>query len=244
MVLWLAAFLILLFGGPLAVLAWGPVDLKADWRTARHDSTGLAPRVEEAVVQAYAARAFGWRGAVAVHTWLAVKPPGRSPYVRYEVIGWNVFRGGPAVSVTTGRAPDGLWFNARPRLLRELRGAAAEAVIARLPEAVASYPYPRSYNAWPGPNSNSFMAHVGRMVPELRLALPGNALGKDFLPEYRIFARAPSGTGVQLSLHGLFGILVGWEEGIEINFLGLVLGLNPRYLGIKLPGLGDISLLN
>jgi len=81
---------------------------------------------------------------------------------------------------------------------------------------VASYPYPTSYRTWPGPNSNTFTAWVGRAVPELRLKLPSTAIGKDFLPG-AIADTTPSGTGVQLSLFGLTGLAVGWDEGIEVN---------------------------
>ena len=52
-----------------------------DWRTASHRSAGLAPDPashRDAVVQVYAARTFGWRGAFAVHTWLAAKPAVRT----------------------------------------------------------------------------------------------------------------------------------------------------------------------
>ena len=43
----------------------------------------------EAIVQVYASRTFGWRGAFAVHTWVAAKPAGADRYTRYEVIGWR-----------------------------------------------------------------------------------------------------------------------------------------------------------
>jgi hypothetical protein len=35
-------------------------------------------------------------------------------------------------------------------------------------------------------------------VPELRLDLPPTAIGKDFLPNGEVVARAPSGTGFQV----------------------------------------------
>src|SRR2546423_575842 len=57
------------------------------WYEARRDPTGLAPDpagTPEAVVQVYAARAVSWRGVVAVHTWIAVKPTGAGRYTRYE----------------------------------------------------------------------------------------------------------------------------------------------------------------
>jgi len=234
---------VVLFGGPLATLLSGRAAAGTDWRSAGHRSTGLAPDpaiTPEAVVQVYAGRAFGWRGAFADHTWLAAKPAGGARYTRYEVIGWYAMRGGSAVSVSDSRAPDAEWFGAKPQLVRELRGAAAEAVLARLPQAVASYPYPDRYSAWPGPNSNTFTAHLGREIPELRLALPSLAIGKDYLPDGRVFARTPSGTGWQLSLGGLFGVLAGPDEGFELNVLGLVTGIDLARPALKLPGFGEV----
>ncbi len=146
-----------------------------------------------------------------------------------------------AVSVTDQRAPDAQWFGADPWLLRDLRGTEAEAIIAALPKVVASYPYPRHYRAWPGPNSKTFTAHVARHLPQLRLALPAIAVGKDYLGRGEWVARTPSGTGVQVSVSGMFGVLAGWREGIEFNILALNVGIDPRGLAIQLPGIGRIG---
>ena len=75
----------------------------------------------------------------------------------------------------------------------------------KLAAAVASYPHADTYRAWPGPNSNTFLAHLGREIPELRLTLPPTAIGKDYLPDGQIFARTPSGTGYQASIAGIAG---------------------------------------
>ncbi|MFN2624441.1 MAG: hypothetical protein ABR611_16595, partial [Chthoniobacterales bacterium] len=50
-----------------------------------------------------------------------------------------------------------------------------------------------------------------------------------------------SGTGVEASLWGLLGVKLGWVEGIEVNFLGLVAGLDLRHPAVKLPGFGRIG---
>ena len=50
-------------------------------------------------MQVYAARTVGWRGVLAVHTWIAVKQSGAPSYTRYEVMGWGVSRGAPALRV-------------------------------------------------------------------------------------------------------------------------------------------------
>jgi hypothetical protein len=216
---------------------------RGDWRQARRDASGLAPSpvsTREAVVQVYAARAVGWRAAVAVHSWIALKPRGAAAYTRYEVIGWGVERGVPAIRVNrTG--PDNYWFGSRPILLVDRRGDDVDALIARIEAAIASYPYRESYRTWPGPNSNTFVAYIGRAVPELRLELPPTAIGKDFLPGGGLLAPTPSGLGVQVSLLGLAGILVGWEEGLEVNALGLTFGLDVKDPALKLPGLGRLG---
>ena len=239
----LVLVVVLLLTGPVLTLAFGPVSFRGDWSTASHRSTGQAPDPAthpEAIVQVYASRTFGWRGAFAVHTWLAAKAAGADHYTRYEVIGWNLRGGRTAVSVSDSRAADAEWYGAAPQVIREVRGAEAEAVIAKLPAAVASYPYPGVYSAWPGPNSNTFTAHVGREIPELRLTLPPLAIGKDYLADGRLFARTPSGTGYQMSLHGLLGVAAGTDEGFELNVLGLVAGFDLRHPALKLPGIGRI----
>jgi hypothetical protein len=218
-------------------------DAGVPWYEARRDATGLAPdpaTTAEAVIQVYAARAVAWRGACAVHTWIVVKPEGAQHYTRYEVVGFGVADGAPAVRIDrTG--PDNFWFGARPELLLERRGAGVDALIAQVRAAVASYPYPHEYRAWPGPNSNSFTAYVARAVPGLGVALPSNAIGKDFLPGGALVAAAPSGTGYQFSLFGVAGLLVARREGIEINLLGLAFGIGFAEPGLKLPGIGTVG---
>jgi hypothetical protein len=212
------------------------------WYEARRDPSGQAPdpaTTPDAVVQVYAARAVGWRGVFGVHTWIAVKPSGAARFSRYEVMGWGVERGVPTIRVDrTG--PDNYWFGAKPELILDRRGDGVDAMIEKVQAAVKSYPYPDFYRLWPGPNSNTFMAHIGREVPELGLTLPGNAVGKDYLPGGALLARTPSGTGYQLSLFGLAGLMLARSEGIEMDLLGLTFGVGFKRPAVKLPGLGDV----
>jgi len=241
---WLSLPFVVFFLGPVLVYLTGGARLRGDWRTASHAPTGLAPdprRVREAVVQVYAARAFAWRGAFSVHTWVAVKPAHAEQYTRYEVIGWRLYRGLSPVSVSSDRAADAQWFGANPWLLRDLRGTAAETIIAALPDVVAAYPYADRYRAWPGPNSNTFTAYLARSLPQLRLALPAHAVGKDYIARGWTISRSPHGTGVQVSLSGLLGLLIGPQEGVELNILALSVGLDPLGLAINLPGIGRIG---
>ena len=240
---WLILLVVLLLSGPLLMLALGRVPLHGDWRTATHRSAGLAPDPathRDAVVQVYVSRAFGWRGAFAVHSWLAAKRANADRYTRYEVIGWYARGGGSSVSISDSDAPDAEWYGAAPSVIRDLRGADAETVLAKLPQAAADYPHTTSYRVWPGPNSNTFIAHLGREIPELGLTLPSTAIGKDYLPVGQILARTPSGTGLQLSLSGILGVTIGRDEGLELNLLGLVMGFDLRHPAIKVPEIGRV----
>jgi Protein of unknown function (DUF3750) len=46
--------------------------------------------------------------------------------------------------------------------------------------AAQAYLWPRTYKAFPGPNSNTFTAWVARRVPELDLQLPFSAIGSGY----------------------------------------------------------------
>lgn len=229
--------------GPIGVLAFGNLDLSTHWSKADLTSSRKAPTASDepaALVQVYGARAYNWRGAFGIHTWIATKQRDASHYRIYQVVGWNLYRGRSAVSVSRVDRPDFSWFNARPELLAEHRGPGVDALIDQVEAAVASYPYPYKYRVWPGPNSNSFTAYVARQVPELGLDLPPTAVGKDYLGEGRIFGPMPSGSGWQFSLLGLFGVGFAREEGIEVNLLGLSAGIDFNDLALRLPGIGRL----
>jgi hypothetical protein len=211
-----------------------------DWRTASREPVGLAPdpaAVREAVVQVYGARTIGAKGLFGVHTWVAVKPTDATSWTVYEVIGWRLGRA-PTVVVVRDRDPDGRWFGAVPELYADKRGEGVDALIERIDRAARAYPHPTTYRVWPGPNSNTFTAWIGRAVPELEIDLPATAIGKDYLGD-TIVGTAPSGRGFQLSLGGLLGFSASGVDGFELNLLGLNFGASSS--GLKLPLVGRIG---
>jgi len=154
-----------------------------NWSELERGPSGQAPdpaTTSEPVVQVYAARTVGLRGLIAVHTWIAVKARDAKAYTRYEVIGWGVDRGLPALRVNRS-GPDNYWFGDRPERLVDLRGDGVDTIVERVEAAVAAYPYPSTYRMWPGPNSNTFTAWIGQRVPELNLKLPTSAFGQNYL---------------------------------------------------------------
>ena len=214
------------------------------WSERRHDSSKQAPSSKEyadAIIQVYAARAMRWRGALGVHTWIATRKSDEETYTRMEVMGYALRWGGRAVQFRHGGA-DRYWYGSSPVLLRDLRGGEeVDRIIDNLREAASSYPYNDHYRVWPGPNSNTFIAHLAREVPQLGLDLPPTAIGKDYLPNGGVIDQSPSGKGLQLSLRGLLGLIVSAEEGLEMNVLGLTAGVDFSPFALKVPGIGRIG---
>ncbi len=233
--------LLVVFLAPVAVKAvlWS-FEEPRHWQTARWSSAGILPDAAsdpEARLVVFAARTAGWRGIFAVHTWIVVKPAGADTYTRYEVTGF-----GRPLRIN-GRPPDGYWVGDRPRIVADIRSAPAAAAIPKIEAAIMAYPYAEygDYRMWPGPNSNTFVATVLGAAPELEIAMPPEAIGKDYRVDGAVFGRTESGTGIELSLFGLLGLKIGLVEGIEVNVLSLVAGVDAQHPALKIPAFGRIG---
>jgi hypothetical protein len=121
-----AALVLLVFFAPLAGSLTAHLSNAAqasDWRTARRDSAGIAPdpaSTPEALIQVYAARAFRWRGAFAVHTWIAAR--------------WT------RSSRTTTASPGSTWRTGNGRMAGRARASRTEScsLVSSLSPAVAA----------------------------------------------------------------------------------------------------------
>ena len=234
--------ILILFLGPILARAalYAIGDEPRSWRDADWSSTGLLPKANsdaQARVIVFTGTAGAWKGVFAVHSWIVLKRANATAWTRYDVVGW-----GEPVR-TNNWPPDGRWFGNVPVAIADISGADAEKLIPRIEAAIADYRFARSgdYRIWPGPNSNSFIASILRGVPELAVSLPPNAVGRDF--RQGVYAGlTDSRTGVELNMNGLAAIKLGWVEGVELNLLGLVAGLDLRHPGLKLPGFGRIGI--
>jgi hypothetical protein len=116
-------------------------------------------------------------GAIAVHHWFVVRDRDRCE--RWEV--WQARNaGGRSIGYVhcNLKPPDAGVGGGPARLARTWNGAHA-AAIARVLENARDYPYVERYVAWPGPNSNTFVAWVLREA-RIDAKLGWMALGKRY----------------------------------------------------------------
>lgn len=154
-----------------------------DWRTASRESAKIAenPAIfKDATIEYYAADAFSWRGWFAVHSWIAVKPKDAAEYTVYEVVGWRVNSGLPALRKFKTLTPDRYWYGAKPERFVSITGDKAARLIPKVEAAIARYPWANEYTLVPGPNSNTFPAWIGLQVPELEVDMPFRAIGSGY----------------------------------------------------------------
>src|SRR5262249_6048831 len=235
--------MLVVFALPIAARAslYAVADHPRSWRDANWSSTHMLPPAasdRQARVLVVAARAGGWKSVFAVHPWVVVKPENAGAYTRYDVMGF-----GQPVRVNM-HEPDAYWYGDRPRLVADVRGSAAATAIPKIEAAVKAYPYATwgSYRVLPRPKSKTLTATLLRAAPELAVAMPSEAVGRDFRADGAFVGLTGSHTGVEVSVYGLLGAKLGWVEGVEINLLGLVAGLDLRHPAMKIPGFGRLGL--
>ena len=239
---WSALAFALCFVLPLLVAAawWALQDRPASWSAADWGPSGVLPppaAVPGAAIHVLSARTGGLKGAAAVHSWIVWKRAGARAWSRADVVGW----GRPLRR--DAYAPDGRWFSNDPAVVGSVTGARAARLVPAVETAIDAYLWqgPGAYRIWPGPNSNTFVAHVLREVPALGLTLPPNAAGKDWIGP-GLVAMRDAGGDLHLSAGGYAGLSVGRRSGVEVNLLGQAFGLDVARPALKLPGIGRVGL--
>ncbi|MBP1859650.1 DUF3750 domain-containing protein [Rhizobium herbae] len=216
---------------------WYVKERPASWREADWSSAKILPKPkesEDAAIYVFSATTGGMKGAVASHSWIVTKGKGDTTYNRYDKVGW----GSPIRR--NAYVADARWYSNTPHLVVSVDGDEAARLIPKIEQAIQSYPYskPGGYRIWPGPNSNTFVAHVLRSVPELGAVLPPDAVGRDYLPEGKLFSVDADGLDMHATLYGLLGVSVGVRSGLEVHFMGLVAGFDVLRPAVKIPALG------
>ncbi|MCK0167897.1 DUF3750 domain-containing protein [Jannaschia sp. S6380] len=225
---------------PLAASAiwWTAQDRPDSWRAADWSASGVLPAAADvpgAAIHVMAARTGGMKGAASVHSWLVWKRAD-TRWTRAEVVGW-----GRPVRIDA-YAPDARWYSNAPYIVGTVTGADASTLIGRIEAAIDTYPWndTGTYRIWPGPNSNTFVAHVLREVPKIGVTLPPHAVGKDWLG-HGPRALRDAGGDLHLSAWGYAGLSLGPRSGIEVNLMGQAFGLDFARPALKLPGIGRVG---
>ncbi len=238
-----ALAILLVFVMPALATAgwWSTKEHPGSWRNADWSSSGILPRAptkDEASIYVLAARTGGFKGAFSLHSWLVVKKPGSISYDRYDKVGW----GSPIRH--NAYAADGRWYSNAPEIVASATGPEAARLIPEVDQAIADYRYSHrgDYRIWPGPNSNSFVAHVLRSTPDLGAILPPNATGRDYAPGLFAVDLAPDWRDIHVTLGGFLGFAAGVRSGIEFHFAGLVAGLDLANPAVKIPAYGTVRL--
>jgi hypothetical protein len=234
-------FLLLVFIVPALAHAgfWIAKPRPSSWNAADWSSANILPKVptiDSAAVYIFSARTGGLKGAFATHSWIVTKQAGDQHYNRYDVVGW----GSPVRKNL--RDPDGKWYSNFPEIHHEVRGAAARELIPILEQKIAAYRWREygDYTVWPGPNSNTFVSSIISQIPQLNTSTPATAVGRDFPANEQWFSFE---NGVlRVTLGGYAGFAAGKNVGLELNFLGLVAGLDHATGEIKIPAFGAYSI--
>lgn len=193
------------------------------------------PLEERWIVRVSSSRLPSWKPWVsrfAFHSWIDVKQGHDQAWTRVEV--WD--RGRMRL-----RQMDESWACRPMRWERPVQHhalwsgdearAMGAAILAAAPELGARYE--GGYRAWPGPNSNTFIAELLREVDGLDVELDHNAVGKDYT-SFLALRPMSEGTGLALDTP-LLGVGVGLLEGVELHALQLQLGVSLFPPGLELP---------
>jgi hypothetical protein len=103
-----------------------------------------------------------------------------------------------------------------------------------------SHSWRYDYEAWPGPNSNTFVATLLREVAGLASELDHNSVGKDWADGVRV-GRTDAGLGFGID-SAYLGAAAGLRQGVELHLIGLTAGVSLWPPGVKIPFLPRIGI--
>jgi hypothetical protein len=171
-------------------------------------------------------------GLLGLHYWFAVFKPETERWHR-----WEVWQRADAGGTSWGHVHKDLMnadadVGGGPMQIRaEWHGEEARALAQAIARS-SEYSERGRYLAWPGPNSNTYIAWVLRRAG-VPVDLEPRGIGKDYLGLAGL-AITTTGTGVQAE-SSLLGLKVGLHDGVELHFLSLTFGLDALRPAAKTP---------
>ncbi len=173
-----------------------------------------------------------WYTRWAEHLWVDYKHGG--DWQRAE---WNDVDHVLMHPITAGTAFEDLRWEQNVAVHRSFTGDRARRIAAAIQARAAGYPCATRYRAWPGPNSNSFLAWLAHEV-DMPVSLPHTALGKNFTTWFDA-GLTTRGTGIAVDTLPL-GVEIGLLEGVELRLFGVGFGIQIWPPAIELPFLASL----
>jgi len=180
-----------------------------------------------------------WYSRFAEHTWIDMKRGDEQSWARVEVSGKYSGATDKRISADAARR-DVRWSNESVRVHAVFFGEQAAGMQTRIAQLTAELDarYANGgYEAWPGPNSNTFVRELTQRIPDLAFAFHHNAVGKDYT--WFDAGLAPSRTGVHFDTWPI-GATVAAQEGLELHLLQFTFGLRLWPPRLELPFLPPI----
>jgi len=179
-----------------------------------------------------------WYTRFAHHTWVDAKRGGEDAWVRVEVAGQRT--GGELKPIDGVRAREDERWGRTVVVHGTIVGDRARRICAQLDAAAVKWGprYKEGYEAYPGPNSNTFLRELVTEIPEYSVTFDHNALGRDYAG-WGAARWASSGTGVNVETWPV-GFTVAASEGLELHVLQLTFGLQFWPPRLELPFLPEL----
>lgn len=162
---------------------------------------------------------------VSRHSWIVTHAAGASEYPRFEM------GGGSSRDPFDDFAAGDVMLHGVLEMSADEIAATVRCLGAAKDDYYEKYPR-RAYLPIPGPNSNTLVAFLLRRC-DLPVELPATAIGRDYVG-WLGAQLTEAGTGVQLGTF-FFGLRLGLKEGVEVQLLGLPLGVHFWPPGLTLP---------
>jgi hypothetical protein len=175
-----------------------------------------------------------WYSLFATHTWIELHQKGEEEWLRIEA---------NTSPRTQNLHPSIATHNVRwgrdVELIAVFLLEDAAAMIPQILESADRHAQGFEYRAYPGPNSNTYVARILDDVPGMDVELPHNAVGKDYAPIIDA-GITDSRDGLHLDIP-LLGASLGYQQGIELHLIGLTAGFSLWPPALKIPFLPRIG---
>jgi hypothetical protein len=175
-----------------------------------------------------------WYSRWADHMWFDVCSGGQ--WWRVEVLGPG--SGVRVQQIDEARAFADVRWGREAHILADVSGGGAETKARAILERAPGYPFDGEYEAWPGPNSNTFVVWVSREVGGLDFDPYPTAVGRNHRGWFGLGSN-PGGDGFEITTP-LVGVEAGPLHGLDLHFLAWTVGVGLWPPTLRLPFLRGI----